>query len=291
MKSLIRLESHKQSKTLLGLLLIVVITLTLVTASVSGFAGLPLGETFLSVTVMLQAIGIPFFGLLLGGSAGAALRGSDRKAEEDIPVRPIKRVFAAYIVSLIYLSILVAILFVASKPMPYSPDVQGQFQVPLIMMMLLPLHSAAFVFSYWLSQGLLGSVVSLIATVGPAYWLFINDYLLLASLENVPQVLISILAIIFFPFWIFGGWEFVLISFIATPAILATVVHLLTLRWLVNRIEREKLTWLPMKVAVAVLLLSALSLGFWGVYFLPNSNYETSYYHHGHMHSCPRSSY
>jgi hypothetical protein len=286
MKSLVRLELHKQSNTLLGLLLIIVITLTLVTASVSMFAGLAWGETFLSVTVMLQAIGIPFFGLLLGGSAGAALRSSDRKAEEDIPVRPIKRVFAAYIVSLIYLTIPVAILFLASKPLLYSADVQGQFQVPLIMMMLLPLHSAAFAFSYWMGQGLLGSVVSVIATIGPAYALYLNDYLLSASLYNVPQVFISILAIIFFPFWIFGGWEFVMISFIATPAILATIVHLLTLRWLVNRIEREKQTWLPVKIACAALLLSALSLGFWGVYSLPSNDFGT-FYHCGRLHSCP----
>ncbi|MCI0447971.1 hypothetical protein L0152_32730, partial [bacterium] len=174
MKSLVGLELRKQGKTFLGLLLIIVLCLTVVTASVSTFAGLPADESFLSITVMLQAFGIPFFALILGGGAGSALRSAERKAEEDIPVRPIKRVFAAYLTSLFYLIILGTILFLASRPFQYSFYLQESYQVPLIAATLLSLHSAAFVFSYWLSQALLGSIVSVIATASPTLWLFIN---------------------------------------------------------------------------------------------------------------------
>jgi hypothetical protein len=266
MRSLLRLELRKQQKVFLGLAMIVVISLSLVIASVSGFAGLPLGETFLSVTVILQAIGIPFFGLLLGGGAGAALRGSDRKAEEDIPIRPVKRVFAAYAVSFFYLMILTFVLLLLSKPMPYAADAQGTFNVPFVMMMLLPLHSGAFVFSYWLSQGLLGSVVSLLATAVPAVWLYLNLHLFSTSLFDLPGVLIWIVAVLFFPFWIFGGTDFILFGVQTIPELVATIFQLTLLIWVVSQIEREIRTWIPTKVLVAILLLSVLSLSIWGFF-------------------------
>ncbi len=271
MKSLISLELRKQRKSFWGLLLIIVISLTLVTASITTFAGVSTNESFLSTTIMLQGFGIPFFGLLLGASAGAALRSSNRKAEEDIPVRPSRRILSAYCASLIYLVILVTLLFAVSIPLKYAVPLQEDFEVQLIMVVLLPLHSAAFVFSYWLSQAILGSVVSLIITSAPAYMLLVSDSLCSSSYQVVSGIITSILAFVFFPFWVFGGIDFTLISLNALPGLIATIIHLFLLIWLANRIESEKRTWLPKKVTAAVILLGALSLGIWVLLFLiPN---------------------
>jgi hypothetical protein len=251
MKSLIRLELRKQGKTFLGLLLIVGLCLTVVTASVSTFAGLPADESFLSITVMLQAFGIPFFALILGGGAGSALRSAERKAEEDIPVRPTKRVFAAYLTSLFYLFILGTILFLASRPFQYSLFLQQDYKILFVMLALLPLHSAAFIFSYWLSQALLGSVVSVIATAAPMYFLFINNDSSSSIHSSIGNLLV-VLAFYFFPSLIYYRMEWILITSLLTPALIVTLANLVVLVWLVKRIEREKQIWLPMKIAVAL---------------------------------------
>lgn len=263
MKALIRLELRKQGKTFLGLLFIIVMCLTIVTASVSTFAGLQLGETFLSITVMLQAFGIPFFALLLGASAGAALRSAERKAEEDIPVRPTKRIFASYITSLFYLIILGVILWLASRPFQYSSFLQQDYKILFIGLALLPLHSAAFVFSYWLGQALLGSVLSVIATAAPIYWVFINDNSSSNCCESSVGNFLVILAFYFSPSLIYRHIEWILIASLVTPAIITTVLNLLVLVWLSKQIEKEKQIWLPTKIAVATLLISGFALGIW----------------------------
>ncbi len=277
MKSLVGLELRKQGKTFLGLLLIIVLCLTVVTASVSTFAGLPADESFLSITVMLQAFGIPFFALILGGGAGSALRSAERKAEEDIPVRPIKRVFAAYLTSLFYLIILGTILFLASRPFQYSFYLQESYQVPLIAATLLSLHSAAFVFSYWLSQALLGSIVSVIATASPTLWLFINYDSSSSSFKSFVGNILVVFAYYLFPSLIFDYFVLILIASLVVPALIATVANLVILIWLVKRIEKEKQIWLPMKIAIAAVLLSAFSLSIWGIYFSGNSFAMTEY--------------
>lgn len=266
MKSLVSLELRKQRKAFYGLLFIIVICLMPVTGSVSYFAKLPLSETFLSTTVMLQAFGLPFFALLLGGSAGAALRNSDRKAEEDIPVRPSTRLLAAYIASLMYLILLATILFGASSPMRYSASLQQDFDVPLMMAVLLPLHSAAFTFSYWLSNALVAGVLSTICTGLPTYWLFMNDSLCSTSFMVMPEFLISIVAVIFLPFWILGRTELILIFFNTFPGLIATIIHISLLTWLANRIELEKRTKYSLKIAIATVLLISLSVTVWGIF-------------------------
>jgi hypothetical protein len=260
MKSLISLELRKQRKSFLGLLLIIAISLTLISTSVSTFGELPTGESFSLIAIMFQLFGISFFGLLLGASAGAALRSSERKAEEDIPVRPTKRILAAYIASLLYLIILRTILFVVCAL--NSEFLQESYKFHLLMVAVLPLHSAAFVFSYWLSQGLLGSVFSVIATAISAFWICPKDKLLLGSLE-------SILAIIFMPLWFIPtGEEIIAGLLVAVPPVIATIVHLVFLAWIVNRTEREKKTWMPAKIVIAIPALGSLSLSVWGMFSL-----------------------
>lgn len=265
MRSLIRLELRKQSKIFIGLLFIIVLCLTVVTVSVSSFGGFPLGETYLSITVMLQAFGIPFFALLLGAGAGAALRSAERKAEEDVPVRPTKRIFASYITSLFYLSILSGILFVASEPVEYSSYLQLDYKIPLIMVALLPLHSAAFVFSYWLSQALLGSVVAVIAVAVPAYWLFKNPAP--TSFGSLVGNILVVLAAVFYPSLIYRHMDWILIASLITPALITTAANLVVLIWLQKRIEKEKQIWLPLKVAIGTFLIGAFALSIWGVYY------------------------
>lgn len=223
MKSLIRLELRKQRKSFWGLLLIIAISSTFVTASISTFAELSAGEAFLLVTTVLQAFGLPFFALLLGCTAGATLKSSERKCEEDIPVRSSKRIFAAYITSLTYLLMLAGILCITTAPIKDSGILREDFVVSTVMALLLPLHSAAFLFSYWLSQALLGGVVSTIVTV-PAYF--------------------------FFPFWLFN----------AAAGLIGVGIQLSLMFWLANRIEREKRTWLPTKIVVGVILIFSIFL-------------------------------
>lgn len=267
MKTLIGLELRKQGKTFLGLLFIIAFCLTIVTASVSNFAGLPADESFLSITVMLQAFGIPFFALILGGGAGSALRSADRKAEEDIPVRPTQRVFAAYLTSLFYLFILGTILFLASRPFQYAFYLQESYQVSLIAVTLLPLHLAAFVFSYWLSQALLGSIVSVLATASPAFWLFFNYAPSKESFKSFIGNILIVMAFNFFPSLIYGHFVLILIATLVAPALIATLINLMILVWLVRTIEKEKQIWLPIKIAIAAVLVGAFSLSIWGVYF------------------------
>jgi hypothetical protein len=263
MKSLIRLELRKQSKTFLGLLFIIVMCLTLVTASISAFVGLQLGETFLSITVMLQAFGIPFFALLLGAGAGSALKSVDRKAEEDIPIRFTKRVFAAYLTSLFYLIILGVILFLAGRPFQYSSYLQQDYKILFVVLALLPLHSAAFVFSYWLGQALLGSVVSVISTAAPMYLLVINHYSPSTCCQSSIDNFLVVIAFYFFPCLIYQHLEWILMTSLVAPAFLTTVANLIVLAWLAKRIERENKIWLPMKIAIAALLISGFLLGVW----------------------------
>jgi hypothetical protein len=168
-------------------------------------------------------------------------------------------------------------------PMQYSANVQGSFEVPYIMMMLLPLHSSAFVFSYWLGQALLGSLISVMATGGPAYWLLLNLHLLSTSLLDLPRVLIWIVSVLFFPFWILCGTDFILFAAQSLPQFAATAGHLVLLLWIVHRIEREACTWLPAKTVVAILLFCALPFAMWGFFgngFLvsPESAYGYSVY-------------
>ncbi len=267
MKALIRLELRKQGKTFLGLLFIIAFCLTIVTASVSTFAGLPADESFLSITVMLQAFGIPFFALILGGGAGSALRSDERKAEEDIPVRPTKRVFGAYLTSLFYLFILGTILFLASRPFQYSLFLQQDYKILFVMIALLPLHSASFLFSYWLSQALLGSVVSVIATAAPMYWQFFNNDACSTNFQSSIGNLLIVMSFYFFPSLIYRHTELILITSLVAPVLIVTVANLFVLVWLVKRIEREKQIWLPMKIALATLLISGFSLGIWIIYY------------------------
>ena len=224
MKALIGLELRKQSTTFLGLLFIIVMCLTLVTASVSAFAGLTLSEAFSGINLMLGIFGIPFCALILGGGAGAALRSAQRKAEEEIPVRPSKRMLAGYIASLIYFILVLTILFAAST-LIRDPSTREDFLVPQLMLILLPFHSAAFVFSYWLSQALLGGVVS--------------------TIINVP-------AFAFFPYWFYGFHYSNFFSLIAGPGVIAVCIQLSLMFWLANRIEREKQISLPTKIAIAL---------------------------------------
>jgi hypothetical protein len=263
MKALVRLELRKQGKTFLGLLFIIVMCLTVVTASVSTFAGLQLGETFLSITVMLQAFGIPFFALLLGASAGAGLRSAERKAEEDIPIPPTKRIFSSYITSLFYLIVLGVILLLASRPFYYSTFLQQDYKILFVALALLPLHSAAFVFSYWLGQALLGSVVAVITTAAPMYFLLINDYSSSSCCQSSIENFLVVMAFYFSPSLIYRHLEWILIASLIMPAVVTIVLNLVVLIWLVKRIEKEKQIWLPMKIALAALMISGFLLGFW----------------------------
>jgi len=267
MKALIRLELQKQCKTFLGLLFIIAFCLTIVTASVSTFSGLPADESFLSITVMLQAFGVPFFALLLGGGAGAALRSDERKAEEEIPVRPSKRVFAAYITSLFYLIILGLILFLASRPFQYSLFLQVDYKIPFVMTAVVVLHSAAFVFSYWLSQALLGSIVSVIAIASPLYFLFLYKDLVSTRCADYISNTPMILAFYFSPSLIYRHMEWILIASVITPALIGTVVNLMALVWLTKKIEREEQMRMPVKIGIAALLISVFSISIWGTYF------------------------
>jgi hypothetical protein len=235
MKALIRLELRKQRKSFLGLLLIIVVSLTFLTSSISVFSKPTFGEMFWMISLLFQLLGLPFFALLLGGSAGATLRHSQRKAEEEIPVRASKRVLAAYFASLIYLILLAAILSVLSLSIR---SLQADFSYPVVLVVLLPLHSAAFVFSYWLSQALVGSIIAVIAIILPTCF--------------------------FFPNFLFRGMNFTLISFNVGPGLATVCIQLSLLLWLSNRMEREKRTWLPMKIAIGLLLVSALCLSVWG---------------------------
>ncbi len=240
MKSLISLELRKQRKSFLGLMLIMGFCLTFVNALLSNVAPYNIDQTFLLVVVVLQAAGLPFFALILGSSAGAALRHSGRKCEEDIPEPPGKRVFSAYITSLIYLGVLATILFAFSFPIKFSAELQKDINVPFVMVLLLPLHSAAFVFSYWLSQALLGSTVSAMIIGIPAYF--------------------------FFPFLLFGRIDIIVLAYNAIPGIIALSIHLSFLLWLANRIERERRRWLPIKMTIAVVMMGAFLLGMWGFF-------------------------
>ena len=267
MKALIGLELRKQGKTFLGLLFIIAFCLTIVTASVTTFAGLPADESFLSITVMLQVFGIPFFALLLGGSAGAALRSAERKAEEEIPVQPSKRVFAAYLTSLFYLVILGSILFLASKPFLYSTFLQTDYKIPFIMNAVVVLHSAVFVFSYWLSQALLGSIVSLITIASPLYFMFLFQQPVSACCEGYVNNAPIALAFYFFPSLIYRHIEWILIASVAIPLVISTFANLFVLAWLTKNIEREQKMWMPMKIGIAALLISVFSISIWGTWF------------------------
>jgi hypothetical protein len=278
MKSLIRLELRKQRNTFLGLLLILAMSLTLITASVSILGEIPADESFLSITILSQIFGIPFFGIFLGAAAGASLRTAQRKAEEDIPLRPSKRVLAAYITSLLYLIALASILFLAAILMHHSgifPDDEG---FNLMIFAALPLHSAAFVFSYSLSHALVGSVVSAIASGTPAFFLFLNDEYFFSSIKTLPEILLSILAITFAPLWIVGKSDSVFS--LVVPSVIASIIHFGLLVWIVNRIEREKKTWMPLKIAMAILVPAALSLSIWATSSL------VSTYHRFFMTNC-----
>lgn len=257
MEALIRLELRKQSKSFVGLLFIIAISLTLVTLSTAIIGNLTKAVSFLFVLVVLQAIGIPFFALLLGASAGASLRASGRNAEEDIPVRPSKRLFAAYIVSLTYLILLVTILFAVSTPLRYSTSLQEEFRVPIVMVIVLPLHSAAFVFSYWLSQALLGGIVSTIIVCVPVFSFFLTN-------EFTLQILNLFVAVMFF------------------PCLVATFIHLSLMSWLMNRIERQRRIWIPIKVTIGLILVCAFLLSVGGMFLLGIAYDEASY----HSRSC-----
>jgi len=240
MKSLVSLELRKQSKAFLGLLFIIIMSLTLVTASVSIFSGLPLEDTFSGINMMLRGFGIPFFALLLGGSAGSALRSTQRKAEEEIPVRPSKRIFAGYIASLVYLILLTTTLLVASAPIGGS-TMSKDFLMPIVMLVLLPFHSAAFVFAYWLSQAILGGVVS--------------------TMINLP-------AFALFPYWLYGDTYSNLLSMSAAPGgFISVCIQLSLVSLLANRIEREECISLPLKIIIGVALVSSFLLSVVGMVF------------------------
>jgi hypothetical protein len=267
MKALIGLELRKQSKTFFGLLFIIAFCLTIVTSSISTFAGLPADESFLSITVMLQVFGIPFFALLLGGGAAAALRSTERKAEEEIPVKPIKRVFASYITSLFYLVILGFILFLASRPFQYSLFLQQDYKIPFVMTAVVVLHSAAFVFSYWLSQALLGSIVSFIAIASPLYFFFLYTQSGGSHRADYVSNALMVLSFYFLPSLIYRHIEYIFIASVILPALIATAANLVILVWLTKKIEREQPTPMSLTIAMAVILISAFSLSIWGTWF------------------------
>ncbi|HEY7159929.1 MAG TPA: hypothetical protein VH815_01660, partial [Acidobacteriota bacterium] len=216
--------------------------------------------------------------------AGAALRSAERKAEEDIPVRPTKRIFASYITSLFYLIILGVILLLASKPFQYSLFLQQDYKVLFVALAVLPLHSAAFAFSYWLGQGLIGSVIAVISTAAPMYWLLVNNFSSSNCCESSIQNFLVVIAFYFFPSLIFRHLEWILIASVIMPAIITIVFNLLVLVWLVKRIEIEKQIWLPMKIAVAVFMISGFLIGFWfinyagGIFALTGKDVYDLYY-------------
>jgi hypothetical protein len=238
MKALISLELRKQSKSFFGLLFIIAISLTLVTASISTFANLGGAQAFLLVTAVLQAFGLPFFALLLGASAGAALKSSVRNAEEDIPVRPSKRTFAAYIASLVYFLMLAGIIFVIKASINDSDILKEDFLISIGMVLLVPLHTAAFIFSYWLSQALLGGVISTIITI-PAYF--------------------------FYPFWIMNSIDYTLTL---APGLIAASIQLYLMSWLANRIERDKRIRFSIKMSIGVVLVCSTLLASAGISLL-----------------------
>jgi hypothetical protein len=240
MKSLISLELRKQKKSFWGLISLIAICLAVASINLSIFSALDFDDGLLLTTVILQAFGLPFFALLLGSAAGAQLRSSECKAEEDIPVRANKRLLAAFIASLTYLILLASILFALSALLDYSSSIQQDFHVPFALVLLLPLFSAAFVFSYWLSQAVLGGAISAMIIGIPAY--------------------------IFYPFLLFGGIDFMVVVFNAIPGLIAASIHLLSMFWLANRIERERRTSLPIKMGIAAVMMGALVVGIFGCF-------------------------
>jgi hypothetical protein len=61
--------------------------------------------------------------------------------------------------------------------------------------------------------------------------------------------------------------EWILITSLFMPTLIVTAANLVVLVWLVKRIEIEKQIWLPMKIAVAALLISGFSLGIWVIHY------------------------
>jgi hypothetical protein len=239
MKSFVSLELRKQRRSFVGLLFLIGVCLIGVTASLASFSDLNPGEAFLLITVVLQAFGLPLFALLLGSGAGAQLRSSERIAEEDIPVRPKKRIIAAYIASLTYLLCLSGFLFVLPVRAEYFPSLQQDFHVAFGFVLLIPLHSAAFACSYWLSQAVLGGAVSAMIIGIPAY--------------------------IFYPFLLFGsGINFVVVLYNAIPGFTAAAIHLTMMLWLATRIEREKRIFLLLRIVFALVMMGALVVGIFG---------------------------
>ncbi|HEY7160741.1 MAG TPA: hypothetical protein VH815_05750 [Acidobacteriota bacterium] len=243
MKSLIHLELRKQRKSFFGLLFIIVFSITILNAIASHIERLAVGDAFVFIVVLLQAVGLPFFALLLGGSSGAVLR-SSRNAEENIPVGPMRRVYAAYIASLGYLVLLTSILFALSSPIEYSISLQSDFYVPLMMAVLLPLHAASFVFSYWLSQALLGSVVSAMIIGIPAYIFSLDSFC------EVPDLSVT--------------------TYIALSGVIAMGIYFSLIVWLTNTIEREKSIRLPIKIGISSTLVAAFLISVWGIFFISN---------------------
>ncbi|HEY7160742.1 MAG TPA: hypothetical protein VH815_05755, partial [Acidobacteriota bacterium] len=205
MKALIRLELRKQRKTFLSFLFVVIMCLTVVAANVSIFAKVSFPEIFDAFTATLQLFGLPLFGLLFGAGPGAALRRSERKAEEDIPVPASKRVFAAYITSLIYLIVLSSILF--------APSILSSIfhirELPphILFISILPIHTASFVFSYLFSQALIGGIAAMTATGTFTFVIYLNHGLFLPAFESPVEILISFLAISLVPLLLISDFD------------------------------------------------------------------------------------
>ncbi|MCI0444636.1 hypothetical protein L0152_15695, partial [bacterium] len=97
------------------------------------------------------------------------------------------------------------------------------------------------------------------------------------SFKSFVGNILVVFAYYLFPSLIFDYFVLILIASLVVPALIATVANLVILIWLVKRIEKEKQIWLPMKIAIAAVLLSAFSLSIWGIYFSGNSFAMTEY--------------
>ncbi len=183
LSKVMQLEAVKQKNAFVSVLILLAVIVLVVNAEAL-INHRDLREVISALSAVLMVGGVPLLAVLLGGSAGTGLRGqSARSAEEMLPFSPVRKVFGAYLTSLVYLLALGAAL-IAAGFMLSDATVLESIEVPVFLVpaMSLLLHLFSFLFCYWMGQPFFGGGLALLLAGAEGFMLFV-----LYSLRWIPN--------------------------------------------------------------------------------------------------------
>jgi hypothetical protein len=206
-----------------------------------------LGLSDIATTGKLMAPMIALVAMVLGASSAYGLRKDPEKSSEEfMPVKPERKVFASYRVSLIFLLILfsISVLF-CNLETTISLGAIGETGFWLFAGIVFDLHLLSFVFCYWWKQPVSGSGLAFVI-VG------INVLLLVMSSANINDVAAGAIFIPKFfadSFWLIN----ILVRFLTI--VCGIYLAIVALKRLVNKIDRGATIKLTEGVLYAALIL------------------------------------